>query len=393
MARIENTARYSKVAAAISTLETKVHKHLKYLTKNGLIDSIRIGGDGMRTLAAVLVLALGLGVAPLARAEGIFQPLPKTPPIPKENPMTPAKIQLGKQLYFDPRLSKDGTVSCNSCHNVMSGGTDNRRTSIGVGGKAGGRNSPTVWNSAYHSAQFWDGRAPSLEEQAKGPLTNPIEMGMPNHEAVVARVRAIPGYVEQFKKVFNKDKEPVTIDNLAKAIAAYERTLVTPGSPFDQYLAGNKKAISTKAQQGYKLVVETGCISCHMGVNFAGPSLPAGTGFYQKFPVHADSEYVNKYQLAADPGRADHTKKDEDRGMWRVPTWRNIALTAPYFHNGSAASLDEAVRVMASTQLNKKLKDEEVGAIVAFLESLTGPLPNQTMPRLPDTVGTTLIMD
>lgn len=347
----------------------------------------------MRFLAAITLLGLGVGFSSAAKGEGIFQPLPKSPPVPKENPMTPAKIQLGKQLYFDPRLSKDGTVSCNSCHNVMSGGTDNRRVSIGVGGKAGGRNSPTVWNSAYHSAQFWDGRAPSLEEQAKGPLTNPIEMAMPNHDAVMARVKAIPGYVEQFKKVFNKDKEPLTIDNLAKAIAAYERTLVTPNSPFDQYLAGNKKAISAKAQQGYKLVVETGCVSCHMGVNFAGPNLPAGTGFYQKFPVHADSEYVNKYQLSADPGRAENTKKDEDRGMWRVPTWRNVALTAPYFHNGSVATLDEAVRVMASTQLNKKLKDEEVGAIVAFLETLTGPLPTQTMPRLPDTVGTTLIAD
>ena len=319
------------------------------------------------------------------------QPLPAVP-IPKDNPQSAAKISLGKQLFFDPRLSLDGTVSCNSCHNVMGSGTDNRPNSIGVGGKAGGRSSPTVWNSAYLSAQFWDGREPTLEAQAKGPLTNPIEMAMPNHDAVMARVKKIPGYVEQFNKVFG-GKDAVTIDNLAKAIASYERTLVTPNSPFDKFLKGNKGAISAKAKKGYQLVTEVGCMSCHMGPNFAGPPLPVGTGFFQKFPVYENSAFVAKYHLKEDAGRAEHTKKDEDRGFWRVPTWRNVAVTAPYFHNGAVKTLDEAVRVMAETQLNKQLTPDQVGEIVAFLETLTGEFPKDTLPRLPDTVGTTLLVE
>ncbi len=327
-----------------------------------------------------------------SNGEGPFQPLPKTPPIPKDNPQTAPKIALGKKLFFDPRLSKDGTLSCNSCHNVMAGGDDNRRTSLGTGAKAGGRNSPTVWNAAFLSVQFWDGRAATLEEQAKGPLTNSIEMGMESHAAVVARVKQIPGYVEDFNKAFG-GADAVTIDNLAKAVASYERTLVTPGSPFDRYLQGNKKAISAKAEKGYKLVLEIGCVSCHMGPNFAGPALPVGTGFYQKFPVFPASEFVEKYKLTLDAGRMEHTKNEADRAMWRVPTWRNVAATAPYFHNGSVATLEEAVRVMASTQLNKTLKDDEVDSIVAFLETLTGVYPKQEMPRLPETSKTTLLMD
>ncbi|MBY0370154.1 cytochrome-c peroxidase [bacterium] len=337
-----------------------------------------------------LILGLFTSFSPLVRAEGPVQPLPAVT-APAENPQTAAKVALGKQLFFDPRLSKDGTVSCNSCHNVMSGGTDNRATSIGVGGKAGGRNSPTVWNAAFLSVQFWDGRAATLEEQAKGPLTNPIEMAMPNHDAVMDRVKKMPGYVEQFTKVFGKDS--VNIDNLAKAIASYERTLVTPGGAFDKFLKGNKGAISEKAKRGYQIVTEVGCLSCHMGPNFAGPALPTGTGFYQKFPVYPDSAFIAKYNLSSDAGRAEHTKKSEDRGFFRVQSWRNIALTAPYFHNGSVKTLDEAVRVMAETQLNKKLSDAQVSDVVAFLETLTGPFPKQDMPRLPDTAGTTLLMD
>jgi cytochrome c peroxidase len=342
----------------------------------------------MKQLAWVVLVASSI----VSFAEGPFQPLPKAAPAPKDNPTSAVRVALGKKLFFDPRLSKDGTVSCNSCHNVMSAGSDNRKTSLGVGAKPGGRNSPTVWNSAFLSVQFWDGRAASLEDQAKGPLTNPIEMAMPSHDAVVARVKQIPGYVDEFKKAFG-GADPVTIDNLAKAIAAYERTLITPDSAFDRYLKGNKKAISAQAEKGYKLVLEVGCVSCHMGPNFAGPTLPVGTGFYQKFPVYPSSEYVAKYRLTDDTGRMDHTKKEEDRAMWRVPTWRNVAGTAPYFHNGSVSTLEEAVRVMASTQLNKTLKDEEVASIVAFLESLSGPYPEQTMPRLPETPKITLITE
>ena len=320
-----------------------------------------------------------------------FDALPVKPSIPSDNAQSKEKIELGKQLFFDPRLSKTGTVSCNSCHNVMAGGDDQAATSTGINGQKGGRNSPTVWNSAFQSVQFWDGRAATLEDQAKGPLTNPIEMGMKDHDSVIERVKKIPGYVAQFEKVFGAKSNPVNIDNLAKAIASYERTLVTPNSDFDQYLKGNKKALSTQAKRGMDLVQSVGCVSCHMGPNFSGPTMAPGVGFYQKFPVYPGSEYDSKYKLTSDEGRSGVTKNSNEKNMWRVPTWRNIALTAPYFHNGAVSSLDEAVRVMAKTQLNKSLKDEEVKDIVEFLKALTGKFPKQEMPRLPETAGYTLL--
>lgn len=319
-------------------------------------------------------------------------PLPASPPIPADNPMSAVKIELGKKLFFDPRFSKDGTVSCNSCHNVMGSGTDNTATSAGVNAKRGGRSSPTVWNSAYLSVQFWDGRAKSLEEQAKGPLTNPVEMAMDDHNMVISRIQSIPGYVEEFKKAFPKEiktEKDITIDHFAKAVATYERTLITPNSPYDLYMKGNKKALNSAAIRGLALVKSVGCTSCHMGGNFAGPALPEGTGFFQKFPVYPGSDYEKKYELTKDTGKHDATKIAADKGFWRVPTLRNIATTAPYFHNGSVKTLDEAVKVMAKTQLNKDLPANEVNDIVAFLESLTGKFPEQKMPRLPDTNGKT----
>ena len=320
-----------------------------------------------------------------------FEALPDTPPIPADNKMSAEKIELGKQLFFDPRLSVDGTVSCNSCHNVMASGTDNRPVSVGVMGKKGGRSAPTVWNSAFLTAQFWDGRAATLEDQAKGPILNPIEMGMPNEKEVVNRINEIPGYVAQFKTVFG-GKEPVTYDNIAKAIAAFERTLITTSSPFDRYIKGDKSALNKQAKNGMKLVEAVGCTSCHTGANFSGPmSLPMGQGFFQKFPTFPGSEYDKKYNLVADLGLYTVTKKNEDKNLWRVPTWRNVALTAPYFHNGSVKTLDEAVRVMSKTQLDKTLKDNEVKDIVAFLNSLSGTFPNVTMPRLPDTPNKSMI--
>jgi cytochrome c peroxidase len=334
-------------------------------------------------LAAVLTASAAAAFDPAG-----FSPLPPQPPIPTDNVMTPAKIELGKQLYFDPRLSFDGTLSCNSCHNVMAGGDDDRATSAGIRGQRGGRNAPTVWNAAYLTVQFWDGREPSLEGQAKGPVINPIEMGMPDHAVAIARLRTIPGYVQAFADTFGGGNAALSIDNVAKAIAAYERTLITPGDPFDRFLAGDKKAISKDAIAGAELFRSVGCIACHSGGAFAGPdALPMGAGFFQKFPTFAKSPYVAQYDLASDLGRFDVTKAETDKHMFRVPTLRNIALTAPYFHNGSVATLDEAVRVMASTQLDRKLSDKDVKRLVAFLEALTGPMPEQALPRLPEVSG------
>jgi len=336
-----------------------------------------------RTLAFALVLTLA---AAAGNGQGQWQALPDTAPAPADNPTTAAKVELGKMLYFDPRLSSTGSVSCFSCHNVMEGGDDHMTTSAGVHGQKGGRNAPTVWNAAFHSVQFWDGRAPSLEEQAKGPPVNPIEMGMPNLDAVIGRIRHIPGYKPYFEKAFGTG-DVVTMDNAAKAIAAYERTLITPGSAYDRYVKGDKKALTAQQVKGMDTFAAVGCMSCHQGPAFNGPPLPAGTGFFMKFPTYPDSTYTVKYRLTDDPGRASVTKDPADAGMWRVPTLRNLTFTAPYMHTGSVKTLPEAVRVMASTQLNKTLSDAEVADIVAFLESLNGPFPQQTMPRLPPTPG------
>lgn len=319
-----------------------------------------------------------------------FRALPDQPPIPADNPQTPEKIELGKMLFFDPRLSMDGTVSCNSCHNVMFHGGDGRPVGAGIHGQRGGRGSPTVWNAAFHTVQFWDGRAASLEEQALGPLVNSVEMGMTSHDLVIDRIQKIPGYVEAFKKVFPKDKKPVTIQNAAKAIAAYERTLITPNSPFDRYMKGDKKAMTAQQIRGMKLVDEIGCTSCHTGVNFAGEGFKMGEGNYQPFPQIPGSKYDKMYDLTSDLGRYEVTKNPEDKNMWRVPTWRNVAITAPYFHNGKVKTLDEAVRVMAKTQLGMDLKENQVQDIVAFLNALTGEFPKQTMPQLPNTAGYSL---
>mgnify|MGYP006274720437 CR=1 FL=1 len=321
---------------------------------------------------------------------GPFAALPTEAQAPAKNPRSDAKVDLGKKLYFDPRLSADGTISCNSCHNVMAGGDDNRPVSVGIRGQKGGRSAPTVWNAAFMSAQFWDGRAASLEDQAKGPLTNPVEMGMKDHASVMRVVEEIPEYRDEFIRVFPGEVNAVNIDNLAKAIAAFERTLITPHSRFDKFVDGQESALSPVEKRGYELVQSVGCVSCHSGVNFAGPALPEGTGFFQKFPVYETNKFVAQYRFKEDTGRFSVTKNAADRHVWRVPTWRNIALTAPYFHNGAVASLSEAVRVMAKTQLDRDLAEDEVAAIVKFMGALTGEFPKIDMPRLPPTPGFTV---
>lgn len=329
----------------------------------------------IRALVTALALAGSVSVA------FAWETLPTEAPAPANNPTTPEKVELGKILYHDPRLSSTGTVSCSSCHNTMLGGEDNRPNSMGVNGQTGGRSAPTVWNSAFNHVQFWDGRAASLEEQAAGPVTNPIEMGMKSWDDVVARLKTIEGYQTAFEAAFGPDS--ISKENATKAIAAYERTLITPNSAYDRYVAGDQNALSEQQIRGMEKVAELGCASCHSGPAFNGP------GMFQKFPMHSNQYFEAQYHFSKDLGVAEVSKKVEDQHLFKVPTLRNVALTAPYFHNGSVKTLDEAVKIMAKLQLDKELSKDEVADIVAFLNGLTGQFPKQQMPSLPATPGKT----
>ncbi|MGZ8225724.1 MAG: cytochrome-c peroxidase [Methylococcaceae bacterium] len=329
----------------------------------------------IRSLITALVLASSVSVA------SAWEALPTVAPGPADNETTPAKVALGQMLYHDPRLSSTGTVSCASCHNTMLGGEDNRPNSMGVNGQTGGRSAPTVWNSAFNAVQFWDGRAQSLEAQAAGPVTNPIEMGMKSWDDVVERLKSIHGYREAFEQAFGGDS--ISKDNATKAIAAYERTLITPNSPYDRYVSGETSALTEQQVRGMNKMQELGCTSCHSGPAFNGP------GMFQRFPVHQNPYLAAQYHFSADKGLAEVSKNQADEHLWKVPTLRNIALTAPYFHNGAVTTLDKAVTVMGKLQLNKDLSKEEVEDIVAFLNALTGEFPKQQMPTLPGTPGKT----
>ncbi len=286
----------------------------------------------------------------------------------------PAKVELGKQLYFDPRLSKSGFISCNSCHNLSMGGSDNLTSSIGDRWQQGPINAPTVLNSSMNLAQFWDGRAKDLKEQAGGPIANPKEMGF-SHELAVKEVETIPQYKEQFQKIYGKDK--VDIGMMTDAIAEFENTLVTPDSRFDKWLKGDDKALTEVELKGYKLFKESGCVACHNGAAVGGNS-------FQKMGVVEPYKTSNPAE-----GMAGVTKKDEDRFKFKVPTLRNVELTYPYFHDGGAATLEEAVTTMGKLQLGKKFTDEEVSNIVAFLKTLTGKQPDFALPQLPPSTNDT----
>jgi cytochrome c peroxidase len=262
----------------------------------------------------------------------------------------------------------------------MQGGEDNRPNSMGVNGQTGGRSAPTVWNAAFNKVQFWDGRAATLEAQAAGPVTNPIEMGMKSWDDVVTRLKAIDGYVKAFDEVFGKDS--VSKDNATKAIAAYERTLITPNSPYDQYVAGDKAVLTPQQVRGMLKFEELGCGTCHTGATFGG-------AMFQRFPVQDNAYFNAQYHFKKDKGLAEVSKNPADEHLFKVPTLRNIALTAPYFHNGAVKTLDAAVTVMAKVQLDKELSKEDVADLVAFLNSLTGEFPKQKMPQLPATTGST----
>ncbi|NOY62786.1 MAG: c-type cytochrome [Gammaproteobacteria bacterium] len=335
---------------------------------------------------SLFITLLSLCVATTAQAFEAFQPLPEQPPIPADNRMSAAKAALGQQLFFDPRLSKTKTLSCNSCHNVMAGGTNGLATSVGASGKSGTRSAPTLWNAGFHTILFRDGRALSLEQAITEHLTSPTEMAMDDGAEAEQRIAASAGYRRVFEQVFGGDGALNSI-NISKALATYIRTLNTPNGPFDRYLNGDSSAISDTAVRGFERFIETGCASCHFWVNLAGPvpglAFQMGEGFYELFPNYVGSRYDELYQLTKDIGRYLVTGVETDRRMWRVPTLRNVALTAPYFHNGRVKTLDEAVRVMAKVELGKELTQPQVDELVAFLQTLTGEFPLQTMPRLP----------
>ncbi len=322
-----------------------------------------------------------------------FDPLPAHPPIPTDNPQSSDKVELGKQLFFDSRLSITGSHSCNSCHNLSAGGDDGRTVSMGVYGRKGTRNTLTLWNAAYHTVYYWDGRAKTLEAQFKTHVTDPRIMAIPEGRVLVDRIGRIPGYVAQFEKVF--PNEGVSFDTIAKAVASFERTLSTTNSAYDRFLRGDRRAISAKAKRGFETFVEVRCASCHFWVNLAGPipgvALEQGEGFYELFPNHPGSEYERRYRLAKDLGRFNVTQDKIDRRKWRMPGLRNVALTAPYFHNGAVKTLDEAIRIMAKVQLQTTLTEKQIEDMIAFLNTLTGEFPQITLPRLPAASGGTVM--
>lgn len=322
---------------------------------------------GTAIAAAILSASSIAFAAPVASKEPIQ-------PIVAPKVSNPALVELGKQLYFDPRLSKSGFISCNSCHNLSMGGTDNLKTSIGHNWQEGPINAPTVLNSSLNVAQFWDGRAADLKAQAGGPIANPGEMAF-THTLAISVLQSIPGYVAEFKKAFGTDQ--ITIEMVTKAIAAFEETLVTPNSRFDKWLKGDKKALTKSELEGYQLFKDSGCIACHNGPAVGGNS-------FQKMGV------VEAYKASSPAeGRVAVTGKDADRFNFKVPTLRNVELTYPYFHDGAANTLPEAVETMGRIQLGKTFTPEENAKIVAFLKTLTGNQPNFKLPILPPSSDST----
>jgi len=303
-------------------------------------------------------------------------------PLPAEVPAAGAAatadlVALGKMLYFEPRLSKSQKISCNTCHDLAKYGVDNEATSDGHKGQKGDRNSPTVFNAAAHFTQFWDGRAADVEEQAKGPVLNPVEMAMPAEPVVVKVLESMPEYVDLFKRAFPNDKQPVSYDNMAKAIGAFERKLMTP-SRWDQFLKGDQTALTPEEQAGFKTFVAVGCKTCHAGALLGG-------SFYQKMGV------AKPFPRSDDPGREKLTKSEADRGVFKVPSLRNIEKTGPYFHDGKTPELDQAVRDMGEYQLGRPLTAEETTQIIDFLKVLTGTIDPELIkpPVLPPSTAKT----
>lgn len=315
-----------------------------------------------RRILILLASGLAAGNSAFAQTEvnramlGMFQPILEIAENPA-NPLSEAKIDLGRMLYYETRLSKNRTVSCNSCHDLASFGDDGKPVSTGIHEQTGGRSAPTVYNAAIHIAQFWDGRAADVEAQAVGPVLNPIEMGMPDEAYVLNVLKSIPGYVEAFAKAFPDEKDPLTYANVGKAIGAFERKLMTP-SRFDEFLKGDEAALTDSEKHGLNLFVTTGCTVCHNGMGVGG-HLFQKLGLVKEWPTK-------------DLGRFEHTKNEADKYFFKVPSLRNITETGPYLHDGSVVSLEEMVSKMAEFQLGRTLSDEDTKSIVAFLGSLKG---------------------
>jgi len=301
---------------------------------------------------------VGLDVNIMADQPVIHEPIQ---PLPAPPMLDVDKVALGEKLFNEPRLSVDDSISCAHCHDLASGGSDGLRHAMGVNGKEGLVNSPTVFNAALHIAQFWDGRAPTLEAQIDGPVHNPKEMASSWPE-VIAKLGADSGYTEAFSKLY---PDGISSDTIKDAIATFERTLVTLNAPFDRFLRGDADAISVEAKQGYRLFKEYGCASCHQGANVGG-------NMYQRFGVVRDYFADHAIENQADMGRFNVTGREEDRHFFRVPCLRLVTLTAPYFHNGSAETLEDAIKVMAKYQLGREISRHDISLIIAFLGTLAG---------------------
>lgn len=328
----------------------------------------------MLTVGAILCMCSTAMADDALRKQALesFKPIPLGPPELQANPQTPIKEDLGKKLFFEPRLSKSSLISCNTCHNVGLGGADFQETSTGHGWQKGPRNAPTVLNSVFNLAQFWDGRATDLAEQAKGPVQASVEMNN-TPENVVKTLNSMPEYVDLFRMAFPADKDPVSFDNMAKAIEAFEATLLTPHAPFDRFLRGDETALSTEEKKGLKVFIDKGCSDCHGGVNMGGE-------YYYQFGV---LEAPDPAIMAGDKGRYKVTETREDEYVFKSPSLRNIELTLPYFHSGKVWGLREAVAIMSSAQLGATLNDKEVDLVVTFLKSTTGEQPQVVHPILP----------
>nr|WP_199260890.1 cytochrome-c peroxidase [Paracoccus binzhouensis] len=313
-------------------------------------------------------------------AKGVFETVPaaltaikQTEDSPEGIALTPEKIELGKTLFFDPRMSRSGLISCQTCHNVGLGGVDGLPTSVGHGWQKGPRNAPTMLNAIFNAAQFWDGRAPDLAEQAKGPVQASVEMSNTPDE-LERTLNSMPAYVEAFRKAFPDQKDPVNFDNFAAAIEQFEATLITPNSAFDRFLAGDDTAMSEQEQRGLQAFMDTGCTACHYGMNVGGQDY---------YPFGLVAKPGAEVLPACDTGRFEVTKTVDDEYVFRAAPLRNVALTAPYFHSGVVWDLKEAVQIMSSSQLGTELTGEQVDDIVAFLGTLTGEQPQIAHPILP----------